>query len=236
MKQARPRFMKSALCVLLSVVAVFAHADWTPPTHPDPNKIYDEATNDTRSGRYEDALAKFLWFHQNALKLEPSLAGVRLSFALSHWNDLGKVYLPAAEKLRATRDEAGKMFRESAGYRQAFLDFESISGELNENNKTIELFIWLDANKPSVATNIFDLALSVLVEAKNIIFVASILSRIPHISDLCYTSIGTFTAKVTTRSCGGITVHILKKNFHTMSLRWLRFLCSMIERQTLIES
>jgi hypothetical protein len=161
--------MKLALCILLSLVAVFARADWTPPAHPnasDAEKIYDEAQDDTRAGRYEDALAKFLWFHHNALKLDPSECGVRLSFALYDWNELGKVYPPAAEKLRATRDEAGKDVRENAEYRQAFLDFESINEQLKEDNKTVELFIWLDANKPNVATNIFDLAESVLIGAK----------------------------------------------------------------------
>jgi hypothetical protein len=162
--------MKLALSVLLSLAAVFAHAGWTPPAHPDAQKILDEAEADTSAGRYDNALAKHLWFHENALKLDPALSGVRLSFAISDWEKLGAVYPPALEKLKAIRDEAGKAVRESVEYRQAFIDFESFNrdwiGDVNEDNKTKELFIWLDANKPNVATNVYDVAQRVLVAAK----------------------------------------------------------------------
>ena len=37
----------------------------------------------TRQGRYEEALHEFQRFHEHALEEMPSLAGVRLSYALS---------------------------------------------------------------------------------------------------------------------------------------------------------
>lgn len=152
--------------ILFSLIASWTYADWTPPTNPNAAKILEEARADARAGKYEDALAKHVWFHQNALKLAAPLRGVRLSFAVGYWSDLGKVYPPAMEKLKAIRDEAGKDVREGDTNRQAFIDFKAINRELRESDKTTELFLWLDANEPKRAKVIFDVAQEDLVRAK----------------------------------------------------------------------
>ncbi len=72
--------------------AIGADAGWAPPENPDPQDILAQAKQDTASGRYEDALAKHLWFHENALEYRSSLYGVRLSFALGDWTKLSHVY------------------------------------------------------------------------------------------------------------------------------------------------
>jgi hypothetical protein len=97
--------MKVLICasIVCSLSALFA--EWAPPANPDPHKILDEAQDDARAGRYADALAKHVWFHENALKYEPSLAGVRLSFALGYWVAFGNSYPPALQKLKSIRDE-----------------------------------------------------------------------------------------------------------------------------------
>ena len=48
-------------------------------------KLHDE-------GRHQEALERYVWFHDNALDHAPSMYGVRLSFALSDWENLGKVF------------------------------------------------------------------------------------------------------------------------------------------------
>src|SRR5690349_19790316 len=83
---------------------------WAPPDNPDPSAILTAAADDTRSGAYADALAKFLWFHRNALRLNRALVGVRVSFALSYWLDLAELYPPAREAFLRTRDEAEAAF------------------------------------------------------------------------------------------------------------------------------
>jgi hypothetical protein len=40
--------------------------EWTVPTDPDPQTILREAAENTRAGQYELALAKHIWFHENA--------------------------------------------------------------------------------------------------------------------------------------------------------------------------
>ena len=141
-------------------------AKWTPPQNPNPEKILDEARADAKSGKYADALTKHVWFFHNALKYDKALRGVRLSFALSDWVELGKVYPPALEKLNATRDDAKTNVFNGQQAKENFLDFESINKELNQDSKTTDFFIWLDANKPEAAKEIFDNAEPALIKSK----------------------------------------------------------------------
>jgi hypothetical protein len=143
-----------------------AVSNWTPPENPNPQKILDEAEADAQAGKYADALAKHVWFYQNALKYDQGLYGVRLSFALSYWIDLGAVYPPALEKLKAFRDEAETNIREGKNVTDSFHDFESINEVLKEDAKTVQLFILLDSNKSDSARIVFDLAEPALIKSK----------------------------------------------------------------------
>src|ERR1044072_6141550 len=103
----------SAVC-LGSVFAALVYgaqalAVWTPPEKPNPAQILQDANADTRAGQFEDALAKHLWYHRNALKHSPAQGGVRLSFALSYWHNLATKYPPAMTALKAERDEARRI-------------------------------------------------------------------------------------------------------------------------------
>ncbi|MCM3877390.1 MAG: hypothetical protein NEA02_13365 [Thermoanaerobaculia bacterium] len=140
-------------------------APWSPGGDPHPSAILDEAKADATSGRYAEALAKHVWFFENALKYAPSMSGVRLSFALSDWKTLSDSYPPALEKLKSERDEAAAKVRGSKDSRHSFNDFASINRELCEDAKTRELFLWLDANSPATASAVYDLAQPSLVKA-----------------------------------------------------------------------
>jgi hypothetical protein len=141
-------------------------ARWVVPEKPDPQTILSEAKDDADAGRYENALAKQVWFHENALKIDRSFYGVRLSFALSDWIDLGKSYPPALEKLKSIRDEDDKKIRGDQFSRNLFHDFESINEHLGEEERTRDTFSWLDTNAPNSAKQAFDLAEPSLVKAK----------------------------------------------------------------------
>jgi tetratricopeptide (TPR) repeat protein len=131
-------------------------SNWTPPENPNPQKIYSEAQEDTDAGQYANALAKYVWFFQSALKYDPAQSGVRVSFALGSWAKLGESYPPALDKLKAVRDEAEQNVRQGTDALNAFGDFVAIDDTLKDYSKTSELFIWLDANKPELAKTAFD--------------------------------------------------------------------------------
>ncbi|AKH20886.1 hypothetical protein [Sedimenticola thiotaurini] len=154
-----------ALIVLINFYTA-VYAGWLPPENPSPRKILDEAREDARAGRYEDALLKHLWFHNNALKYDRAFYGVRLSFALSDWQELGHKYPEAMHSLEATRDMAGANVRSSVNYYDSFNDYKSINEKLGEEEKTIQLFRWLDKNRQDRAKKVYRLAQSSLVRAK----------------------------------------------------------------------
>jgi hypothetical protein len=142
---------------------------WTPPGHPSPQAILNEAREDAYAKRHEDALAKHVWYHENALKIAPAQYGVRLSFALSAWVELGKSYPPALEKLKSIRDKNELSIRESESSEenfQTFHDLAAISEALGDDSKTTELFFWLDQNKPDFAKSVYPVAEPFLIRAK----------------------------------------------------------------------
>lgn len=156
------------LCLLLLVfLGTSANGDdWSPPKNPDPHAILREAKTDTGAGRYEDALAKHIWFHKNVLSIDPAMYGVRLSFALSYWGELAKEHPPALKKLKEIRDQAKKSVMEETDIRESFHDMAAINDQLEEVTLTKTVFEALDTKNPNIAKQVFDLAKPALVQDK----------------------------------------------------------------------
>ena len=150
--------------LLLILFATAAQAEWIPPENPDPSAILKEAKSDAREKRYEDALAKQVWFYQNALKYNIGMSGVRRSFALKDWQALGKAYPPALDKLKEMRSDGEKAVQAGADVADSFADFAAINRVLGQEKLTTELFIWLDANNSTGAKKAFPFAKRGLVK------------------------------------------------------------------------
>jgi hypothetical protein len=125
---------------------------------PDPRTVLNEARTLAREGKYEEALEKHLWFHENALKLRPSLYGVRLSFALSDWVRLGEKYPKAREALVAIRDKDTATITGGHGSFALFHDVAAINDYLDEEPRTVALFKTLDQKDHRLAERCYDLA------------------------------------------------------------------------------
>lgn len=158
--------MHYALLVVLLAVNALSAAEWTAPENPDPSAILDEAQDDAQAKRYETALAKHVWFHEHALSIEPGLYGVRLSFALSYWQELAEKFPPALDKLIEIRDEAKTQVLEGTDIYKPFHDMESINDRLGESLQTKDVFTLLDEKHPDKAKTVFDRAQASLVEHK----------------------------------------------------------------------
>ena len=140
-----PLLKKLLLTALFSILVGFASSAevWVSPENPDPRKILDEADADRSAGRYEEALAKHLWFHENALKYRPSLSGVRVSFALGDWYKLAKVYPPAMKELEALRKRSYQTVMDSLENEfdsSALSIFANINRILDLDKETVDLF------------------------------------------------------------------------------------------------
>ena len=153
--------------VLAFLVPLTTHGQWKPPADPDPQAIRSEARADTRAGRYEDALAKHVWYHHNALKYTPSLGAVRLSYALRDWQRLGQVYPPALVKLKAIRDEVTKTVKEGKNVSESFRELRAINKRLGEEIQTKDVFVALDKHNPEAAKEVYRLAQPALIKAKS---------------------------------------------------------------------
>ncbi|WP_010583194.1 hypothetical protein [Schlesneria paludicola] len=153
------------LFIMFAVNAALADK-WEPPENPDPQSILTEAQADVRDKRYEIALDKFVWFHEHALEFQPAMTGVRLSFALGYWYDLGQKYPPALDKLEDARDVAARKVADGTNLVASFHDFASINRTLDEETLTQELFEVLDSQNAKAAKKVFGLAQPALVRAK----------------------------------------------------------------------
>ncbi len=159
-------FMRAIVFSFLMVNIGFAE-EWAPPEKPDVNATRKEAVEDWENGRFDLSLQKFVWYHENAEKFGIGQGGVRLSFSLSEWVRLAKMYPPAMAKLRQIRDQnLEKVLSDPNFDFKAFHDAASINRELGENGKTIETFKQLDINNPEAAKRAYIVADTYLIEAK----------------------------------------------------------------------
>jgi hypothetical protein len=116
-------------------------------------------------GDYEPALQKHIWFHDHALEVDPSYYGVRLSFALSDWVELGGKYPKALETLKSIRDQKTSRLLGGETNRELFHDVESINDYLDESKATVMLFEKLAATHSDFASRIYNLADEALIKA-----------------------------------------------------------------------
>lgn len=152
---------------LLLACLLACERGWIPPENPDPKQILDEAQNDFKAQRFEDALAKYIWFHNHALEYEPAkMYGVRLSFALTYWKQLGDVYEPALKAFVKIRDEKTELIEKRMGNRDLFHDVMALNRTLGEDDKTVDLFRKLDQDQKELASQCWKIAKRVVIKAK----------------------------------------------------------------------
>jgi len=116
-------------------------------------------------GKFKQALEKHVWFHNHGLEADPSYYGVRLSFALADWIELGKKYPEALVTLKSIRDEKTSRLLAGEADRALFHDVESINDWLGESKATVDLFRKIEGIRPEFATSVYSLVDEALIEA-----------------------------------------------------------------------
>lgn len=119
----------------------------------------------TLQGRYEDALQKHVWIHEHGLEQDPNFYGVRLSFALAQWVDLGKKHPPALDALRRIRDRDADRLLSGARYARLMHEVASINNHLNEPDATVQVYSKVAVVDPGFAAKVYDVVESTLVTA-----------------------------------------------------------------------
>jgi len=120
-----------------------------------------------KQGEYEKALERTLWFHENALKHEPGMFGVRLSFAMGDWMELAEKYPPAMKAMHKVRDEKTAKLKSGKGNFNLFMDVNAFNRTLKEEDKTIALFRLLDGKQPDLAKKCWTVAKQIVIKNKD---------------------------------------------------------------------
>jgi len=130
---------------------------------PDLQKILSDAKDLMEQGKYEDSLQRQLWYFNHALEYDQGQTGVRLSFALSQWVELGRRYPKAKEALIEIRDHDTRALAEGKGYANLFTDVQAINRELQDEEATYALFKTIREKDPQLASQCYFWVESLLV-------------------------------------------------------------------------
>lgn len=132
-----------------------------PTTDANPaDQAYGDARRLAQEGDYAAALERHEWFHACALAHKPSLYGVRLSFALSAWVELGQKYPPALKSLKRIRDRDSDRLRAGLISDSVFHDVVAINRVLKEDAQTMMLFRKIEGANPEAAQRLFRFMIS----------------------------------------------------------------------------
>ncbi len=153
----------SSALIMASASAETWSPTFAPGEKPDMNKILDDAKKLMELGKYEDALQRHLWYFNHALEYDQGQTGVRLSFALSQWVELGRRYPKAKEALTGIRDRDARMLMAGKGYANLFTDVQAINRELQDEDATYELFKMIREKDPQLAGQCYFWVESLLV-------------------------------------------------------------------------
>lgn len=132
----------------------------------DPKEVLRDARQCVKSQDYVAALEKYIWFHDHALDIDRAYVGVRLSYAVSEWADLGQVYPPALTALENVRDAKASSLTKGDGDARLFHDVRAINRALGQVERTRDLFKIIAETNRGLAEKCFPAALESLVSTK----------------------------------------------------------------------
>ena len=123
----------------------------------DPPKWLRLAEEWRDAGRFADALRAHEYYHDNALLVHGgSQYGVRLSFALSDWVDLGRLYPPARKALDRRRAQAATKGLGPPPDREMFHEALAIDEARRDDRASLELIDAFEAACPDRLTDFSD--------------------------------------------------------------------------------
>ncbi len=134
-----------------------------PGEKPDLQKVLNSAKSLTDEGSYAEALQHYLWYFEHS-RNDPGQKGVRLSFALSDWIELGRRYPKARQALIEIRDADARQFSDGGGYQDLFQEVSGINQYLNEGAATVALFKAIEQHDPQLAKQCYPFVQDRLVQ------------------------------------------------------------------------
>lgn len=146
--------------------------------HPGSDAL-DEARAACAEGDFARALNRYSWFFDNCLSIDQSWYGVRLSYVLDEWAELGRKYPPAADALTAKQQATITGLRQTPST-EAYHDLVAICEYLGQPHVAVELFKELRKSHPAIAKRAVRVGREVLFKAGEYTLLAA---YIPSASD-----------------------------------------------------
>jgi serine/threonine protein kinase len=133
---------------------------WSPAAGPggkrDLRKILEEAKQLTSAGLYEEALQRYIWFHNHEQEYGDSYQDVvRITSAVSEWEELGRRYLKAKRAMIEIRNNKTKEIVEGRGYVELVKDVQAINHQLQDDDATYALFKTVREKDPKLAGQLY---------------------------------------------------------------------------------
>ncbi len=105
-----------------------------------------------RAGRYDEALAEYLWCYDDGMPRFATFYGMRNRLLTRTIADLGRQYPPALDALRDRRDRAEQRMLANASDRDAAIELADLNDALGDRARTLSQFDKLPADDPRRAT------------------------------------------------------------------------------------
>lgn len=141
--------------IILALLTSCSKPQWQASENPDPAEILSEARSDVKNKNYEVALLKYIWINEHSLEHRFSFIGVRNSYALDEWYEMGQKYPQALEKFHEYRNNAKQKVKNKDNMIMNFGDFQSFNQYSDKQQETIDLFSWIEINAPFIADKIY---------------------------------------------------------------------------------
>lgn len=135
-------------------------------TKEDLKQTLLDARDLAQQGAYADALGKYSWIYENAIEIDSSWYGVRNSYILGEWANLGNHYPAARVELESIRDAKTNLLKDGLLERNLFIDVASINEALKQEDDTCALFAQIAEKDRAFAQTCFSPARIALVHAR----------------------------------------------------------------------
>lgn len=130
---------------------------------PNPQEWLKQARQACSDGEFAKSLELYEYFFDNALAHSPSLTGVRLSYCLAYWADLGEQYPPALLRLEQRAQASLHQF-EQTREPHWFHEFSAMCDSLNRPHEPIDRFVQLHATDPELAKRVVNMVWEGLID------------------------------------------------------------------------
>ena len=130
-------------------------------------------------GAYDRSLNRYEWFFDNCLSIDQAYYGVRLSYVVEEWAELGRMYPAATDSLAAKLEDSLAALLQTPSV-ELYHDIVAISGYLDQPQIAVKAFRQLESTDPVIAKRAIHFGWELLFNAEEHTLLAA---YIPSASD-----------------------------------------------------